>query len=472
MSLCVGHRDRPLPGDRGPRTLGGSTGQPARAQVPTPPSTTWSTSRRRAAEQAGAPPRCADRTRRSPRPARPRRRRRAARGGRGRARGPSPGCARRPTPPARARRAPAARRRGARAGRRRHALDARDRAPPRARRSSRPQEAGDAPHADRRREPRGAARVVVVAADEHHVLPRSATQASLVPKPARSAGDADRAGDVRLVELERPCARRRPARRRATALDLARRERVGLDAVAGSGPRLSSTMRWKFGGCGPSAGERGVARTRPRPRSQQRVVRALVADRRRHLEVHPRPAAQRAAEVAGPDLDSPGSASSLLVQRAVDRRARPPPCRPPGRAGRCRRRTASRRSAPPTARRRGSCRCSRNAVCSGRCPGVCSARTRTAPSSSSQPSSNGSCVVLGRRRRGGRGSSRRSPRRAGRGRRRGRRGCASRARARSARRGSARARGTPRCRARGRRRPRRRRPRRRRGRRRSRGRRG
>ena len=34
---------------------------------------------------------------------------------------------------------------------------------------------------------------------------------------------------------------------------------------------------------------------------------------------------------------------------------------------------------------------SANAVCSGRWPGVCSARTRSAPSSSSQPSSNGSC---------------------------------------------------------------------------------
>ena len=35
---------------------------------------------------------------------------------------------------------------------------------------------------------------------------------------------------------------------------------------------------------------------------------------------------------------------------------------------------------------------STNAVCSGRCPGVCSARTRSAPSESSQPSSNGSCA--------------------------------------------------------------------------------
>ena len=34
---------------------------------------------------------------------------------------------------------------------------------------------------------------------------------------------------------------------------------------------------------------------------------------------------------------------------------------------------------------------SANAVCSGRWPGVCSARTRSEPSSSSQPSSNGSC---------------------------------------------------------------------------------
>ena len=42
---------------------------------------------------------------------------------------------------------------------------------------------------------------------------------------------------------------------------------------------------------------------------------------------------------------------------------------------------------------------SANAVCSGRCPGVCSARTTTEPSASSQPSSNGSCVVVGLRER-------------------------------------------------------------------------
>ncbi len=40
---------------------------------------------------------------------------------------------------------------------------------------------------------------------------------------------------------------------------------------------------------------------------------------------------------------------------------------------------------------------SANAVCSGRCPGVCSARTTTEPSSSSQPSSNGSCSYSGAR---------------------------------------------------------------------------
>src|SRR4051794_2088999 len=37
---------------------------------------------------------------------------------------------------------------------------------------------------------------------------------------------------------------------------------------------------------------------------------------------------------------------------------------------------------------------SANAVCSGRWPGVCSARTRTSPSASSQPSSNGSCSYV------------------------------------------------------------------------------
>ena len=87
---------------------------------------------------------------------------------------------------------------------------------------------------------------------------------------------------------------------------------------------------------------------------------------------------------------SPGSASSLS-------RSEPKmPCAPSSlstaRSGRA---MSPTNSVSPVSTAHGSgpraVSISANAVCSGRWPGVCSARTRTRPSSSSQPSSNGSC---------------------------------------------------------------------------------
>ena len=63
---------------------------------------------------------------------------------------------------------------------------------------------------------RGVRRVLVVAADQDDVAGRgSASQASLVPKPGAQRRDADRAGDVRLVELQLGAHVDDAARRRA-----------------------------------------------------------------------------------------------------------------------------------------------------------------------------------------------------------------------------------------------------------------
>jgi hypothetical protein len=63
-------------------------------------------------------------------------------------------------------------------------------------------------------------------------------------------------------------------------------------------------MLRKFGGWGP--------------RPAQRLVGALEADRRGDLEAHAGAAAQRAAQVAGPQLGRVGQRQELVVQRAED----------------------------------------------------------------------------------------------------------------------------------------------------------
>ena len=82
----------------------------------------------------------------------------------------------------------------------------------------------------------------------------SASHASLEPKPARRDGDAHRAGDVRLVELQLGA---HVDHERAVAERLLRPGAASAGAASTvsstSGPRLSATMFWKFGGCGPSA---------------------------------------------------------------------------------------------------------------------------------------------------------------------------------------------------------------------------
>ena len=224
-----------------------------------------------------------------------------------------------------------------------------------------------------------------------------------------------------------------------------------------SSPRLIATMLAKFGGCGADPGERLLDELVLALDAEQLVVGELVAERRGDLRAHRAAAAHRAAEVAGPDLGLRRQAEQLLVQRLVDPAGAVAPCRSRGRAGRRRRRTACRRSAPPRACRSATRSVSANAVCSGRWPGVWSAVDRHVAELEAPSRRRRARARSRARRAGGRGSSRRSPRPAGRGRRRGRRGCGSRGCARSAPRGSGRSRGTRRSRTSGRRRRRRRR---------------
>ena len=79
----------------------------------------------------------------------------------------------------------------------------------------------------------GVARVLVVAADEHDRLVAVGEPGELGAEAGAQRGDADRAGDVRLVELQLGAHVDDAARRRRCALlDLARRERVRVDALA------------------------------------------------------------------------------------------------------------------------------------------------------------------------------------------------------------------------------------------------
>ena len=146
-------------------------------------------------------------------------------------------------------------------------------------------------------------------------LPASATQASLEPKPARRAVIDTAPG----MCASSNCSSVRTSTTSAPACSTWR----GVSGCASgvsitSGPRLSATMLRKFGGCGPRPAVVSRHELVLVLHPQQRLVRALEADRRGHLEVHAGPAAERAAEVAGPQLGGVGQREQLAVQRAED----------------------------------------------------------------------------------------------------------------------------------------------------------
>ncbi len=77
-------------------------------------------------------------------------------------------------------------------------------------------------------------------------------------------------------------------------------------------------MFLKLGGCGPSVAIARLHELRLVADLEQFLVLALEADRRGDLQVHPGPAAERAAEVARPHLGRVRQPQERVVQRAVD----------------------------------------------------------------------------------------------------------------------------------------------------------
>ena len=157
-----------------------------------------------------------------------------------------------------------------------------------------------------------------------------------------------------------------------------------------SSPRLSATIASKFGGCGPRPASAASTKRVLVVDRQRRVVGALEADRRGDLHVHPRAAAHRAAEVAGPDLALGGQRQQLVAQRAVD----------PARAlGLLDREVGARdvvdeqrvaRQHRPRLVAAGGVDRARTRCARGGGPACAARARRSAPSASSQPSSNGS----------------------------------------------------------------------------------
>ena len=195
-----------------------------------------------------------------------------------------------------------------------HALDALDGQallPPRGHAAG--EVAGEVAQADRAGEHGRLERVLVVAADEHDRLPgRRPARRAWSRSPARRAVmqiapgmcASSNCSSVRTSTTSAPSCRACSTWR-------------GVSGCAStvsftSGPRLSATIARKFGGCGPSARRRAPDELVLVRELQQLLVGALEADRRGDLEVHPGPAAERPAEVAGPDLAWCRAASSSL----------------------------------------------------------------------------------------------------------------------------------------------------------------
>ena len=260
----------------------------------------------------------------------------------------------------------------------------------------------------------------------------SATQASLVPKPALSIVMQTEPGNVRLVELEVGAHVHQQRALGPLLLELARRQRHHLDARGQQRAAVEVDDGLEVGRLRRQLRGRALDEALLVRLGEQLVVAQLVADRGgRPSGPCPGPPHSDPPRCPGQTSVSGGSANSLSCRlRKIPLRPLLPVDRQVGARDVADEQRVAGQHRPRLVAAAVSI--SANAVCSGRWPGVWMARTRSEPSSSSQPSSNGSCGTRPAQSRGC-GSSRRSPPRAGRGRRRGRRGCGSRARARSAR---------------------------------------
>ena len=171
---------------------------------------------------------------------------------------------------------------------------------------------------DGRAEPGGAASVLVVAADEHDLLLAVGDPGELRAEAGVELGDADRPGDVRVVELLVGADVDEQRALFALELDLARRERADLDAGGQQRPAVEIDDRLEVRRLRSELGDRLLDEAVLVVLAEDRVVLALVADRGGDLHVHARAAAHRAAEVPGPDLAGVGQREDLLVEAVED----------------------------------------------------------------------------------------------------------------------------------------------------------
>ena len=161
-------------------------------------------------------------------------------------------------------------------------------------------------------------RVLVVAADEHERLPRLRDPGELGAEAGAARGDAHGARDVRLVELQLGAHVDDQRAVRAGLVDLARGERVRVDALDHERAAVERDDRAEVRRLGTERGRRRGDELVAVPDLQERLACALEADRRGDLQVHARAAAERAAEVAGPHLARLGEVQQRVVERAED----------------------------------------------------------------------------------------------------------------------------------------------------------
>ena len=219
----------------------------------------------------------------------------------------------------------------------------------------------------------------------------SASQASLEPKPARSAVMLTAPGRCASSNCSsvRTSTTSAPAARCASTWPGA--SGCGTTCSARSGPRLVATMLWKFGGWGASA---AIACS---TNSRSSAIFSSGCDARSKpiveeiLRSIPGPPHSEPPRCAGHTSQVAGSVSSRSW--SAWKRSRAPSSLSTARSGRA---TSPTNSVSPVSTAHGSSpravSVSAKQVCSGRWPGVCSARIRSVPSASSQPSSIGSCA--------------------------------------------------------------------------------
>ena len=168
----------------------------------------------------------------------------------------------------------------------RHARDARDRqlvlAPARHPAGEVARDVGDA---DRGRQPDRAAGVVVVAADDDHGLVVVGQPRQPRAEAGAQHGDADRAGDVRVVELQLGADVDDERAVALVLLDLARRERIDLRRAAGQRPGVDGHDGAEVRRLRAEPGDRALDELLLVDDAEHLLVGALVADRRGDLEV-------------------------------------------------------------------------------------------------------------------------------------------------------------------------------------------